>query len=336
MSMIKGYKEGMTFFRNGEYARAVECFENGTAMGDSAGCLLMLGSCYEGGLGVELDLGLAKDYYKVALVHFEAWRALDSEEIRWLKERLGKLSDVQVVREVREYVDEVGWVTVKRGRVKEWTIKFSENGTLVTIGPSIPFCRGFKVAEVHSKRTNPCWTCDGRTRFYDGYVLRTDFFNLVVERGGSSSFESYINGADCRVMFPHNADLSFLYVQETIMSLVRGLLKKRAEVVFPSKLKEVSERIGVPFGKCLINTRLSNAWAQYNPKTRDVEFSLECIQLPEENFESICIHELTHSFSSEHGSFFWAKFRELAGQRLYDLDFTHHRHGRWTGLKIGR
>ena len=112
MSMIKGYKEGMAFFRNGEYARAVECFENGTAMGDSAGCLLMLGSCYEGGLGVELDLGLAKDYYKAALVHFEAWRALDSEEIRWLKERLGKLSDVQVVREVREYVDEVGWVTV--------------------------------------------------------------------------------------------------------------------------------------------------------------------------------------------------------------------------------
>ena len=37
MSMIKGYKEGMAFFRNGEYARAVECFENGTAMGDVTG-----------------------------------------------------------------------------------------------------------------------------------------------------------------------------------------------------------------------------------------------------------------------------------------------------------
>lgn len=334
MSMIKGYKEGMAFFQKGEYALAVECFENGTAFGGSADCLLMLGKCYEDGLGVELDWGLAKDYYKVALVHFKAWRSLDYEEITWLKQRLENLRDVQDTNEVRKYVNEVGWVTVKRGRVKEWTIKFSENGTLVTIGPSIPFCRGFMVAEAHSKRENPWWTCDGKTRFYDGYSLRADFFSLDVRRGELPSFESHINGAECMVIFPHDADLSLLYVQETIMNLVRDLLRKRAEVVFPRKLREVSERIGVPFGKCSINMRLSRALAQYIPISRDVEFSLDAIQLPKENFESLCIHELAHSFSSDHNGLFWSRFRELAGQRLYDLDSTHHCHGRWNTLKL--
>ena len=118
------------------------------------------------------------------------------------------------------------------------------------------------------------------------------------------------------------------------MNKVRDMLKKRAETVFPQKLNEISERVGVPYGKCSINTRLSNAWAQYKRKTRNIEFSLSAIQLPEENFESICIHELSHSFSSDHDGVFWSKFRQLAGQRLYELDSVHHIHNKWPTLKL--
>lgn len=118
------------------------------------------------------------------------------------------------------------------------------------------------------------------------------------------------------------------------MNKVRDLLKKRAEVVFPQKLNEISQKVGVPYGKCLINLRLSKAWAQYDRATGDIEFSLSAIQLPEENFESICIHELTHSFAAGHDGAFRVKFRQLAGQHLYELDSVHHRHGKWPSLKI--
>ena len=335
MSLISDYKKGMEHFLRKEYAQAIDCFETGSAFGDNSKCLLMLGKCHEQGLGVDIDLRLAKDYYIVALRHFEAWyKTDDCEVITWLKEKIAELKEISQIKEQRKYIEMVGWVTVKRAKVKEWKIKFNEEGTLVGIGPSIPFCRGFSVAEYHTKRENPRWTCDAHTRFYDGYTLNTDFFNLTIRRGTLPSFESAVNGRICNVMFPCDADLSYLYVQEAIMNKVRDLLKKRAEAVFPTKLNEISERVGVSYGKCLINTRLSNAWAQYNRKTKDIEFSLSVIQLPEENFESICIHELSHSFSSDHDGVFWSKFRQLAGQRLYKLESTGHIHSRWPILKL--
>ena len=74
--MIRGYEQGMEHFQRKEYAQAVDCFESGTSFGGSSKCLLMLGQCYEQGLGVGVDLSLAKDYYKVALIHFEAGQRL--------------------------------------------------------------------------------------------------------------------------------------------------------------------------------------------------------------------------------------------------------------------
>ena len=334
MSKIRGYKEGMEHFTRMEYAQAVVCFENGTAYGGSSECLLMLGKCYEQGLGVCRDLCLAKDYYKVALRHYEAWHGDDCDEIKFLKGKLEEWSHVDDLTLLRKYIESVGWVTVKRSKLKEWTIKFNKDGTLVNIGPSIPFCRGFDVANAHALKENKYWTCDGQTRFYDGYILNTDFFSLIVRRGSSRSFESSINGRECRVIFPSDADLGYLYVQEAIMNSVRELLKKRAEIVFPQKLKQVSERIGVPYGKCKVNTRISKAWAFFIPSTRDIEISLSAIQLPEENLETLCVHELMHNFSGEHDGLFWKKFRQLAGQRLYDLDATDHIHGKWPVLKL--
>jgi hypothetical protein len=335
MSVISDYKKGMEHFQRKEYAQAVDCFETGTSFGDSSKCLLMLGRCYEQGLGVDMDLSLAKDYYTVALRHFEAWNsANDYEDISWLKAEITELQRIPQINEQRKYIDSVGWVTVKRSKVKEWKIKFNEEGTLVNIGPSIPFCRGFRVAEYHTKQENPRWTCDDHVRFYDGYTFNTDFFSLTIRRGSTPSFESTINGKNCMVLFPCDADLGYLYVQEVIMNKVRDLLKKRAEVVFPQKLNEISQKVGVPYGKCLINLRLSKAWAQYDRATGDIEFSLSAIQLPEENFESICIHELTHSFAAGHDGAFRVKFRQLAGQHLYELDSVHHRHGKWPSLKI--
>lgn len=249
--------------------------------------------CYEQGLGISRDLVLAKDYYKVALRHSEAWYGDDHDETWFLKEKLEEMKHVGDLSIQRKYIESVGWVTVKRAKLKEWTIKFTEDGT-----------------------------------------LDTDFFSLIVVRGTSRSFESTINGRDCKVMFPSDADLGYLYVQEVIMNRVRELLKRRAEIVFPQKLNEISERIGVPYGKCKVNTRISKSWAFFTRGTRDIEISLSAIQLPEENFEALCVHELMHNFSGEHDGVFWKKFKELGGRRLYELDGTHGNHGKWPSLKL--
>ena len=118
MSLISDYKKGMEHFHRKEYVQAIVCFEIGTAFGDSSKCLLMLGRCHEQGLGVGVDLNLAKDYYIVALRHFEAWhRTNDSDDVSWLKEKIEELKDIPQIQEKRKHIDNVGWVTVKRAKV---------------------------------------------------------------------------------------------------------------------------------------------------------------------------------------------------------------------------
>ena len=118
------------------------------------------------------------------------------------------------------------------------------------------------------------------------------------------------------------------------MNKTRELLRKRAEYVFPMKLKEVSERIGVPYGKCKISPALSKSYAYFTIKTHDVTFALGCIDLPEESIEAICVHELMHSFSADHNSRFYTKLREYGGQRLYDRDFRLEDGITWRRLRL--
>ena len=107
---ILGYKEGMEYFHKKEYAHAVRCFENGTSFGGSSNCVLMLGKCYEHGLGVPQDLVVAKDYYKVALLQFND----SKDDIHWLQAKLEELKNIPDLNEQRKSIEGVGPVIVKR------------------------------------------------------------------------------------------------------------------------------------------------------------------------------------------------------------------------------
>ena len=117
----------MEHFQRKEYAQAIDCFETGTSFGDSSICLLMPGRCHEQGLGVDMDLILAKDYYTGALRHFESWHSInDSDDITWLKEKPAELKDIPLIQERRKYIDSIGWITVKSAKLKEWKINFND------------------------------------------------------------------------------------------------------------------------------------------------------------------------------------------------------------------
>lgn len=333
MSIIGDYKEGLRLFHEREYAKAIEHFEAGASMGCDSECALMLGKCFEHGLGVEKDLIIAKDCYKCALTKFGFMHSPDCEEILWLKVKIAEMKDIPDINEISRWVDSIGWVKVKRTRIKEWSIRFNEEGTLVCISHHRLFCEGFSIAH-RCNAENKNWTCDGCTRFYDGYTLNADLFSLSVKRGTSDEFQSIIMGRNCSVIFPCDADLSFLYIQETILNKVRELLLRMAKDVFAKKLKEVSERIGVPYGKCKISARLSKSWANFAVDTHDITFSIMCMQLPEDSLEALCVHELVHAFSDDHDLRFYNKLKELGGQRLYEREFRLEEGMTWRSLRL--
>ena len=168
------------------------------------------------------------------------------------------------------------------------------------IAESRPLYEELSIAKVYSFNTNKNWTCDGYTRFYDGYTLNSYFFSLVVKRGETSEYKSIINERGCTVIFPYDAGLGYLYVQGTIMNKVLDLLRKRANVVIPQKLNELSQRMGIPYGKCKISKNMRRAWEEY--------------------LEAICAHELTHCLVPNHEGKFWQTFKERAGEYLVSLD----------------
>ena len=335
MGFISRYKEGMRLFQEKEYAKAIECFDQGLSIGHDSECALMLGKCFEHGLGVEKDLVLAKDFYKCALIKQGFMHSQDCEMIIRLKSKIAEMTDIADINELSRYIESVGCVKVKRTKMQEWSIKFNEGGTVINLAESRPLFEGLGIAKAYSHNKNKNWTCDGYTRFYDGYTLDTDFFSLVVKRGTTREYKSNIDGRNCTVIFPCDANLGYLYVQGTIMNKVLDLLRKRAEVVFPQKLNELSQRMGIPYGKCKISKNMMRASGECFYETRNIHIALRCIMIPEEYLEAICAHELTHCLVPNHEGKFWQTFKERAGEYLVSLD-VKYRNGqipyRWQPL----
>lgn len=324
----------MEHFLRQEYAEAVDCFEHGTGLGHSSECAMMLGKCYEHGLGVGKDLVLAKDNYRMALIQFGFLHAPDCEEILWLKSKLEDLKDLPEINEQCLWIDKVGPVRVKRTKIKEWSVKFSERGTQVDISYCTPLCRGFRIAKSHMLNENHRWTCDWHSRFYDGYTLDADLFRLEVRRGSTNEWKEILDDRHCTVVFGKDVDLDYLYIQEAIMAHVRSVLKKRAKVIFTEILDEVSGMTGVPYGECKVSPGLRKSWAYRTTATGDITFSLKAIQLSVDGFKALCVHELTHYFVSDHNHRFYLKLEELGGKHLADLDIRLDSGIKWRQLKL--
>ena len=115
---------------------------------------------------------------------------------------------------------------------------------------------------------------------------------------------------------------------------MRDVIYKRAQIVIPQVLQKVSERVNVPYRKCIVVKTLRNYSAMYFPSSRDIKFSATCIQLPEKSLEALCIHELTHSFINGHGKDFYDKMLELGGPEMCSLDKNIWKEKMWPYLNM--
>jgi hypothetical protein len=284
---------------------------------------------------VEKDLLLAKDLYQTSL-YYTGYYQKRVGLWAWVHGRLEQLKDIPFCGSIVQFIDGIGNVKVikningpnppqLRYNIDEAVVSSNNKSSIVEM---LHFARE-TITQLNSK-----WTCDGRNRFFDGYSLNTHHFRLTVTRGDSDAYHTRLDGRDCHVTFPHSADLNYIYVQETILRKVKEIIYKRAQEVIPQVLQKVSERINVPYRKCIVVKTLRNYSAMYYPATRDVTFCASCIQLPRESLESLCIHELTHSFVNGHGKDFYDKMLELGGREMCDLDKNLWKENLWPYLKI--
>ena len=321
---------GYEHYRRGEYEKAVWYFTVESAMGVHPSAMMWLGWCYECGLGIGKDLQMAKNLY-ISAHRYSVY--LTEQNIAWLKERLALLKDIPEIKEYSTFIEGIGNVKVIGADGKN-TYRYNLNETVITISGRDPLCKGFVLAERDIPDMNKAWTCDGKSRFHDGYTLNTDFFDLSVRRGNSDRYVGHIDGRRCTLYFPVNANLDYIYVQESILKQVQDLLFKRAKVVLPEVLEDVSRRINVPYSKCEVIKKLRSSYATFNIRENIVTVRAQCVQLPREQLEALCVHELTHTFHADHSASFYRKMAELAGEEIVRLDKRLFEEGRWPYIRF--
>ena len=329
------FKAGQEHYRKKEYKEAMDCFIHGIAESDSIACLAWLGSCYEYGLGVPEDLVVAKDLYAGAYkVMFTSERRNDLGT--WIQEHLERLKDIPVYDTMCKFIEGVGNVKVIRRLETPYDpqLRYNLDELVVTVQSRSSLYRGFAFAQVNVPEMARTWTCDGERRFFDGYTLDTDLFSLKVLRGKTDRYTSSLDGRNCHVYFPQNANLDYIYIQQSILKKVRNLLVKRAQVALPPILKEGADRIGTTFQNCEVTSAVRDYLAYNYGKGKKIIFSVDAVQLPMDSVEALCIHELTHNFVTNHSSDFYNKMIELGGEAPYRRDQNIRYKGKWPYLKF--
>ena len=331
---MRDFELGREHYLRKEYKDAVKWFTIGTGKGCRT-CMNWLGHCYEYGLGTEKDLVKAKDLY------FGSFQKLSSREQKeesgiWLQESLERLKDIPVISSESRLISGIGNVRVVRSKYSfiPPKIRFNKNEAVVDIENRDTLTEGFAYAERTLKEMYSEWTCDGINKFYDGYVLKTDFFTLKVQHKDVSDYISIIDDRNLTIYVPEAVSFDYLYVQIYILKKAKDLLLKRAETIVPLKLKEVADRIGTSFKKCKIVPSNRTWVARNNYRGSQIEFCAKVIQLPERSLEALCIHELTHNFIFGHGPSFHKKMIELGGEEYHKLDRNLFHEGVWPYLKI--
>ena len=335
VSRIDYFEKGREHYNRKEYAEAVSCFLRSITEDYYNTPRAWLGLCYECGLGVAKDRVLAKDLYSRCYDRL-SFSKRDEKFGLWVAQHLENLKDVAECDSRRVFIEGLGNVKVIRNINAPYKPQFRYNvdEVVVQTDKRTTLVEGLCYAQKHLPDINRGWTCDGQRRYYDGYTLETDYFNLRVLRGATDKYISKVEGRECLLHFPKGANLDYVYVQETIHKKVRQMLFKRTQEVVPPILKEVSERINVPYGKCEV-VMTHRSFVAYNIGTNhDIYFTASSIQLPKESLETLCIHELTHNFVSEHGKDFYDKMAELGGEEAVKRDKSMWKEGRWPYLRM--
>lgn len=334
MSRTDHFAVGREQYLKKEYELAADSFLLSITKDYCSASCAWLGSCYEYGLGVEKDLIMAKDLYLVC----QRSMGVSSGDglVAWLLERLKALECVEESKSMSRFIEGIGNVKVIKNLngPESPQLRYNKDEVVVNTDKRHSFVEAFCFARQRIPEINAMWTCDGVDRFYDGYALETDFFSLKVKRGETDSYITRIDGYDCTVVFPRNADPDYLYVQETIRSKVKDVLYKRAKTVIPPVLQRVSKQIKVPYEKCFVVRSLKGCSAYNLGRGREITISACCIQLPVKSLEALCIHELTHNFVLNHGKEFHDKMRELGGEEYHALSQNLWNEGRWRYLNM--
>ena len=205
----------------------------------------------------------------------------------------------------KEHIDGIGNVRIQKKRgVRRISLRLHASGEVHVSQPFyVPFSTGIIFAKSHSEWIKKQKLKQQALHLYDGmqvgkyYTLRTNAANKVRTRLSSNELTVYAPDASLNNLT--TAELAL------IKKAIKRAINAEAKQLLPHRIKEISERTGLPYKGIAIKP-LKSRWGSCSNK-QELTFNCYLMMLPWDCVDYVIVHELAHTRHMNHSKEFWSE-----------------------------
>ena len=149
------------------------------------------------------------------------------------------------------------------------------------------------------------------------YKIEAEFFKLSLVTGEKEQFMANSRLGVMQIICPSQADFADEQLQGWLRKVIEESLRRNAKCVLPSRLKRLSQTVGLPYASVKINSS-KGRWGSCSAK-KDINLSFFLVLLPSHLIDYVLLHELCHTREMNHSERFWSLLNRFTGGKALTL-----------------
>ncbi|MCD8167561.1 MAG: M48 family metallopeptidase [Bacteroides sp.] len=191
----------------------------------------------------------------------------------------------------------------ENNRARQIILRVKPEGVYITTPPAYPLKEVLRVLEqfreklvrsrkkIVSPEIDPAYSIDG------------ELFRLKFIAGQTGRFLCRSQGEVTEIIYPPDTYFEDKELQAWLRKVITELLRKRAKIILPVMLEELSRKSGLSYHSVKITSGQSR-WGSCSSQ-KHISLSLYLVLLPLHLVEYILLHELCHTVEMNHSAAFW-------------------------------
>lgn len=144
----------------------------------------------------------------------------------------------------------------------------------------------------------------GSNSFGWDFQLEAAGFCMKILRGDGPSVKAHFNEGCLSVFCPADTDFNDPELRNWLLKLLEKGLKMEAVKYLPKRLRELSEKAGLPFSEVRISAS-KGRWGSCSSR-KSISLSCYLMLVPKPQLvDYVLLHELCHTVEMNHGKRFW-------------------------------
>lgn len=214
--------------------------------------------------------------------------------------------------------EELGQLLVRvNARARRLTFRAAEEGFRVTVPPRTSLAELKNAIEQLRPRLRVAKQKQGRKPIDLDYRIETELFKLTLTCGQGDRFFARSEQGRMEIVCPQETDFADEHLQAWLRKVVDEALRRNAKSILPPRLRDLSERHGLPYQSVKINSSRGR-WGSCSVRG-SICLSCHLLLLPPHLIDYVMLHELAHTREMNHGERFWALLNQLTNGKAQSL-----------------